>query len=387
MGVVGAGQLARMMYPAAIALDLELVVMGSTPDDPAASIAAHALTAAPTPSVDELEHLAAICDVITVEHELVEPADLAALADRVEIRPTPATLATVTDKVAMRTAMAAAGLPGPRWTVVEPTTNIVTFADAAVFDTTAGAVIKAPRGGYDGRGVILAADHDAVVRAAEDITARCGRALIEERLELEAEIAVIVVRGVDGEIRTYPPVLTVQAEGQCREVRYPSGLDPALERDAVEIARAAASAVAAIGVLAVEMFVVDGSLSVNELAARPHNSGHLTIEAFSTSQFANHLRAVAGLPLGSTAAITERAVMVNLIGAADDAYDPRVALPAVLADDRELAVHLYHKQVRRDRKVGHVTLCSSSESMESLRRRTWAAVMGLGGQVVPESPR
>lgn len=387
VGVVGAGQLARMMYPAAIALDLDLVVMGSTPQDPAALVAAHTLTAAATPTRDDLARLAAICDVVTVEHELVEPDDLAALDTSVAIRPSPTTLATVTDKVAMRTAMDAAGLPGPRWTVIESTTPGSSIRLAPTIAPGDGAVVKAPRGGYDGRGVMLTDDHHTTMTAADEVATRCGRALVEQRLAIDAEIAVLVVRDIDGRMETYPVVLTVQAEGQCREVRYPSGLDPALEHAAVEIARHAARAVEVIGVLAVEMFVVGDALYVNELAARPHNSGHLSIEAFATSQFANHLRAVAGLPLGSTAPLTDRSVMVNLIGVDDQAEDPRHRLAAVLARDRDLAVHLYHKAVRRDRKVGHVTLCSSTEPMESLRRRAWEAAVGLGGQALAERPR
>lgn len=373
-----------MLQQAAIALGIELVTLGERADEPAARVVARHLTGAVPPTLQDLRALAAEVDVITVEHELLDLDAVRSLEEAgVCVAPSSATLARVIDKEMMRTTMQAAGLPGPRWQVIDSPTQI----DAALAEMPAP-VLKVTRGGYDGRGVVLTCDDDHARAEAEGMLAAGHRVLVEQRVPLSAEIAVVAVRSAAGEVRTYAPVRTVQAAGQCRQVDYPCGLDAELIAEAESLAARAAEAVAVVGLLAVEMFVVEGRLMINECAARPHNSGHLTIEAAAVSQFAQHLRAVAALPLGSTAAVVPAATMVNLIGAAAQqgaVPDPRDHLAAGLAVADDAHVHLYDKQVRPERKVGHVTLCATSPDVrpDNLAARAWQVAVALGAQPMP----
>jgi 5-(carboxyamino)imidazole ribonucleotide synthase len=203
--------------------------------------------------------------------------------------------------------------------------------------------------------------------------------LVEPHLDILSELAVIVVRSADGHHVTYDPVSTIQVDGQCRRVDAPARLPGATLESARVLAQRAAEAVAAVGVLAVELFLTRDGLLVNELAARPHNTGHHTLDAAITSQFANHLRAVTDLPLGSPA-LTSAAVTANVIGR-DDHSDPRTRLADALGLDPGIHVHLYGKAPRHDRKLGHVTVCDDDH--DRAVRRVAAAVDSLGGQEVP----
>ncbi len=209
---------------------------------------------------------------------------------------------------------------------------------------------KAPTGGYDGRGVWVVADGRSAAAVLEEAG---GPLLLEPQLGFSHELSVLVVRGRDGDVAAYPAVETVQVDGQCHEVFAPATVTPALDRSARQLAVRVAGAIDLHGLLAVELFVVDGELVLNELAARPHNSGHLTIEACATSQFENHLRAVAGLPLGATDLIVPAAAMANVLGAADGS-DPFASLAAGLAVPG-VAIHRYGKTARPHRKIGHLT--------------------------------
>jgi len=391
IGVVGGGQLAQMLHQSAISLGISMVCLGTDPADPVALAGGELRIGAHRPTATELRSLATEADVITFEHELVDPAMLAELeAAGIRMAPSASTLAMVIDKAEMRRVTTAAGIVGPRWEVADDLAALEPAVDRRI-SAGVGVVLKATTGGYDGRGVVLlpaersAADQRRRALAeGERLLGVAPAVLVEDLVPLDAELAVVVVRGADGQMSTYEPVLTVQADGQCREVRLPSGLEASVVHAAREIACRAAEAVGVVGLLAVELLVSDGRLLLNELAARPHNSGHLTIEAATTSQFENHLRAVAGLAIGSTATTVAEATMVNLIGD-ETATDPRDRLGDGLAADQGAHVHLYAKSVRPERKVGHVTVCAHEPGRDggagATRARAWSVARALGASL------
>lgn len=396
VGVVGGGQLAQMLHQAAIGLGVDCVYLGADPSDPVALAGGAFHLGSARPTAAELQTLAAVVDVITFEHELVDLATLTEMeASGVRFAPGPATLARVIDKAEMRRATTEAGIAAPRWNVVRDPDALASAIESRT-GAGAGVVLKATTGGYDGRGVVLippagsaAETTEQALVAGERLAEHAPAVLVEDLVPLDAELAVVVVRDRHGAMCTYEPVLTVQADGQCREVRLPAGLDDTLIAEARTIAERAAVAVDVVGLLAVELFVSQGRLLLNELAARPHNSGHLTIEAAATSQFENHLRAVAGLPLGPTGTVVDEATMVNLIGA-DDATDPRQRIGDGLSVDPGAHLHLYAKQVRPERKVGHVTVCATPPTSSSARTslgtetsaRAWRVVEALGASLI-----
>jgi 5-(carboxyamino)imidazole ribonucleotide synthase len=378
VGVIGAGQLGQMMVPAAIGLGLELHFLSEDPSDPAAQWSPHHVLGSAL-SREAIAQLAAQTDVVTCEHELLDLTLLAELGDLSEgstaVYPSATTLASVIDKTAMRAAVDAAGIPGPSWRVVQTSSDL----DAVVAEWP-DVVAKAARGGYDGRGLAFVRNGliTPEVRAwSEQIMTgpHPSVLLLEPLLDLEAELAVLVIRGIAGEVVVYDPVRTVQVDGQCRAVIVPHGLGAKVDAEARQIALAIAEQIDAVGVLAVEMFVVGGEVYVNELAARPHNSGHHTIDACVTSQFENHLRAVAGLPLGSSAATGPAAVMVNLI-ARDAESDPRARRDLGLGVDPRVRIHLYGKEPRPQRKVGHMTVVAAD--VEEASAVAWHAVRAMG---------
>jgi 5-(carboxyamino)imidazole ribonucleotide synthase len=371
---VGAGQLGRMLHQAAIALGIDLWFMAEAPGDSAAQVAPDVrVGSAMSPS--DLAAFARECPVVTFEHEVVHLEALADLSAATSFRPGHRALSAVADKIAMRTALAEAGLPIPRWTRADTVGDV-----AAALRQWPDAVIKLSRGGYDGRGVFMVDDPAAGERLASELTATATPLLIEPRLDFDAELAVIAARRPSGETVVYDPVTTHQVDGQCRQVSAPAGVSAALADGARDLAHRLAEALDVVGLVAVELFVVGGDLLVNELAVRPHNTGHHTIDAAITSQFENHVRAVADLPLGDPTLHTP-AVMVNVIGN-DAADDPRVHLDVALALDSGAHVHLYGKEPRPNRKIGHVTVCD--EDLERATRRAWRVVAGLRGDVPDE---
>ncbi|MTV25519.1 5-(carboxyamino)imidazole ribonucleotide synthase [Nitriliruptoraceae bacterium ZYF776] len=342
VGVVGGGQLARMLLAPAARLDLPLVLLAGA-EDAAAPFCRDLVVGAP--DADGLRALAEACDVLTVEHELVDLDAMRQLeAEGHVLRPSPATLAVATDKVRQREVLGPAGVPTAPWTVADDLDTVIAFAT----DHGWPLVLKRPRGGYDGRGVYVAADADT---AAEVLAEVAGPVLVEPALPLDHECAVLVARRPGGEVVVYDPVLTDQRDGMCREVLSPAPLDEAYVTEARRIAHLVADAVAPVGILAIELFVSGGQVLLNELAARPHNAGHVSIEGAATSQFENHLRAVADLPLGSPQPLAP-AVMVNVVGGTTD---PRDHLADALATADDVHVHLYGKDHRPGRKLGHVT--------------------------------
>ncbi|CAI9418439.1 5-(carboxyamino)imidazole ribonucleotide synthase [Nocardioides sp. T2.26MG-1] len=349
LAVIGGGQLARMMAAPANALGLPLRLLAEGEGVSAAQVI-------PDHLVGDYRDLATLrqvtdgCPVVTFDHEHVPTEHLHALEEHgVAVRPGPHALVHAQDKAVMRERLAELDVPCPRNAVV------TTVADVEAFGFPC--VLKTSRGGYDGKGVWFvrsAGDCEEPFRAASEAEVRL---LAEELVEFRRELSALVVRAPSGQAAAYPVVASTQVDGICREVIAPApDLDPELAGQAQEIALRIAGALDVTGVLAVELFETrDGRVLVNELAMRPHNTGHWTQDGAVTSQFENHLRAVMDLPLGSPAPRARWTVMVNILGSDDTTigrlYD---GYPHALARDPLLRVHLYGKELRPGRKVGHV---------------------------------
>ncbi len=348
LAVIGGGQLARMMAQPAIALGLPLRLLAEAEGVSAAQVI-------PDHLVGDYRDLATLrgvvdgCAVVTFDHEHVPTDHLHALEDAgVAVRPGPEALVHAQDKAVMRERLTDLGVPCPRWAVVSSTEEVADFGFPCVLKTT--------RGGYDGKGVWL-------VRSVEEcaeplrVAAEAGvRLLAEEYVEFRRELSALVARAPSGQAAAYPVVATLQVDGICREVVAPApDLDPALATAAQELALRVAGELGVTGILAVELFeTVDGRVLVNELAMRPHNTGHWSQDGAVTSQFENHLRAVMDLPLGSPAPRETWTVMVNILGGQHDTGRLYDGYPHALARDPRLRVHLYGKSLRPGRKVGHV---------------------------------
>jgi 5-(carboxyamino)imidazole ribonucleotide synthase len=369
VGVVGGGQLAHMMGEAASALDLdlELTVLATSPDDSATATCDHVLFGAAT-DADSLHRLTEAVDVITFDHELVDLEVLDALeASGAVLRPSPRSLRYSVDKAFQRSAFSEHGLPVPRFLVVDRADDerLAPFLDGLARPP----VVKSSRGGYDGRGVVVATSHNEALSAIKEMAGH-GEVVVEEQMALRSEVAQLVARATDGTLIFYPVVTTVQRDGMCAEVRFPSELDEHSLAQAQELTRKIADLVEGVGIMAVEYFVTDDGLFINEIALRPHNSGHWTIEGASTSQFAQHLRAVAGVPLGSADVLAPYAVMVNVVGA---------DRPGSLEAARRVGnafVHDYGKSWRPGRKLGHVT--ALGDEPHSPRVRAWDSARAYG---------
>ncbi|HEY9244345.1 MAG TPA: 5-(carboxyamino)imidazole ribonucleotide synthase [Streptosporangiaceae bacterium] len=358
VGMVGAGQLARMTQAASIPLGVRLRVLAGTGTDSAAQVGAD-VRLGDYHSLDDLLAFAAGCDVVTFDHEHVPGQHLAALeAAGVTLAPGPAALRYTQDKLAMRQELTRLGVPCPRFAPVAELSDVTRFADEG-----AGwpVVLKAVSGGYDGRGVWVCDDKFA----AGEVLAHGIALLAEEHVPFRAELAALVARSPHRQGAAYPVVETVQRDGVCHEVLAPApGLSPAMAEEAQRLALQIADSLGVTGLLAVELFDTGGGLLVNELAMRPHNSGHWTIEGARTSQFEQHLRAVLDLPLGSPRPAAGQTVMVNVFGAQDpDLYDKYIH---VMAADPGVKVHVYGKSVRPGRKIGHVTVTGTGEGGENL---------------------
>jgi 5-(carboxyamino)imidazole ribonucleotide synthase len=351
VGIVGGGQLARMSAAPAAALGIGLRVLAASAEESAAQVIRD-VALGRHDDLEALKRFADGCDVVTFDHEHVPPAHLEQLeAMGVAVRPGPSALFHAQDKIHMRQALTDIGIPCPRWSVVTTAAEVEEFADAAGWPV----VLKTSRGGYDGRGVWVLETPAEVAPVLEVPLAAGAQWLVEERIDFVQELSAQVARSPHGQAVAYPVVRTVQANGICAEVVAPApGLAGARAVQAQDIALRIARDLNVTGMLAVEMFDDGYDLYVNELAMRPHNSGHWTIEGATTSQFENHLRAVLDLPLGSPAPVAPCAVMVNILGG--DVGDLYSAYRHVLARDPSVKVHLYGKEVKPGRKVGHVTL-------------------------------
>ena len=352
VGVIGGGQLARMMQQPAIALGVGLRVLATSMEESAAQVVRD-VRLGRHDVLDDVLAFAVGCDVITFDHEHV-PADvLQALEDRgYAVRPSSAALAHAQDKITMREALTRAGMPCPQWVCADTTDDAIAFGDSTGWPIVA----KTSRGGYDGRGVWVLRDQAAVVDLFSEVELGEGvRWLIEECVDFVCELSAQVARSPHGQAVAYPVVRTVQTDGICTEVVAPApGLTDDKAVEAQSVALTVAGALDVVGMLAVELFQTrDGRILINELAMRPHNSGHWSIDGAVTSQFENHLRAVLDLPLGDPSLTAPHAVMVNVLGG--DKPDMYHAYLHTMARDPRLHVHMYGKQVRPGRKNGHVT--------------------------------
>lgn len=369
IGILGGGQLAQMMIQAAISLGLEVAIFEREKDSPAGRLTQHEIVGAWTDPQAQAD-FAARCEVITLESEFVDPQILQQLADRgVPVYPTPATIAQIQDKLTQKQTMQAAGIPVPPFREVSSADDIA----AAGRDLGYPLVLKARRNGYDGYGNFTLHSADDIPAGLEKLQGR--ELMVEGFIPFERELAIMVVRGRDGTIRPYPVVETIQQNHICHVVRAPAAIPAAMQRTATDIAIKAVTAVDGVGIFGVELFMQpDGQLLFNEIAPRPHNSGHYTIEACVTSQFENHLRAVLGWSLGSTALRTPAAVMVNLLGTHSGSADASLITGAFAHEQAH--VHLYGKRlVRPGRKMGHITvLADSIEAAEAIARQAAARV-------------
>jgi 5-(carboxyamino)imidazole ribonucleotide synthase len=368
VGVIGGGQLARMMVPPAIELGIELRVLAET----AGSSAAIAATA-----VGDYRDAATVLafaegvDVVTFDHEHVPQTVLADLvAAGVPVRPGPGALAVAQDKLHMRERLTALGAPVPAWAAVHDAAELGDFLDAH----GGSGVVKTPRGGYDGKGVRVVHDAGGAADWFETIDqhASGGALLVEELVDFRRELAQLVARRPSGDVAAWQLVESVQRDGVCAEVSAPAPGSAALASDARALASSIATGLEVAGVLAVELFETsDGRLLVNELAMRPHNTGHWSIEGAVTSQFEQHLRAVLDLPLGDPSPLNPWAVMVKFLGGPGGESMPD-RYPDALAADPGVKFHSYDTASRPGRKVGHVTATGADLADVQARARAAA---------------
>ncbi|WP_144205852.1 5-(carboxyamino)imidazole ribonucleotide synthase [Mycobacterium tilburgii] len=376
VAMIGGGQLARMTHQAAIALGQRLRVLATSADEPAAQVSPDVVIGLHT-NLDDLRRVAEGVDVLTFDHEHVPTELLEKLvADGINVAPPPQVLVHVQDKLVMRRRLEALGAAVPRYVGLD---SLSQLAEVDAFAGRLGAagdtplVVKAARGGYDGRGVRLARDLADARETTRDYLADGVPVLLEEKVELRRELAALVARSPFGQGAAWPVVETVQDDGICVEVVAPApDLTEYAAARAQQLALWLAAELGVVGVLAVELFeTTDGALLVNELAMRPHNSGHWTMDGSRTSQFEQHLRAVLDYPLGETDAITPVTVMVNVLGAAQR---PRMTLDERLhhlyARMPDARVHLYGKAERPGRKIGHINyLGADAAELPQLRER------------------
>ncbi|WP_430919614.1 5-(carboxyamino)imidazole ribonucleotide synthase [Mycobacterium colombiense] len=380
VAMVGGGQLARMTHQAAIALGQTLRVLATAADEPAALVAPDVVLGSHT-DIDDLRRVAAGADVLTFDHEHVPNELLDKLvAEGVNVAPPPQALVHAQDKLVMRRRLEALGVPVPRYAEIGSVDELDAFARRIAGPV----VVKAVRGGYDGRGVRMARDPLHAREIATAFLADGVPVMAEEQVNLRRELSALVARSPFGQGAAWPVVETVQRDGICVQVIAPA---PELSGEraaaAQQLALRLAAELGVVGVLAVELFeTVDGDLLVNELAMRPHNSGHWTMDGSRTSQFEQHLRAVLDYPLGDTDALGAVTVMANVLGAPE--------IPRMSVDERlhhlfarmpDARVHLYGKQERPGRKVGHINFVRSGpadrDTVAKLRERAELAAHWL----------
>ena len=342
VGVIGAGQLARMMVAPATALGVDLILFAASPNDSGAQITHHVV--GDYTDFEELKKFAELCDVVTFEHELVPLSVIRGLeAAGVRVYPPAHAFVYSQDKAQMREKLNS--YPSPRWKIVTTTSEVETYP----------VIAKALTGGYDGRGVWKITSQEELLQ----LLTSHPKVLIEELISFDSEIAVMVARSPHGQATTWSPTETVQENGICTLTISPAPtISSELAARAQKLALDIAAEVGVVGVMAVEMFVKGDQLFINELAMRPHNSGHWTIDGSRTSQFEQHLRAILDLPLGDPAMTTPFSVMGNILGGEkSDMYRPYLHL---MARNPELKFHQYKKEVRVGRKIGHVTAVGSN---------------------------
>lgn len=360
VAVIGGGQLARMMAPPATNLNITLKALVESPLTSASKVIPASFVGSPK-DLDAVEYLAEGADVLTFEHEHIPAEVLAAMETQLPLHPKPQALQYAQDKLLMRSRLSEINVPVPRWAKATTQAEVQAFGD----ETGWPFIAKTPRGGYDGKGVM-------VVKKASDLTdwIASGTVLLEEKVAFTRELSQLVARSATGEFKAWPLVESIQKDGVCWQVIAPAPEASAeITEQAQEIARTIAEKLDVTGVLAVELFqTADGQLYVNELAMRPHNSGHWTQDGCETSQFEQHLRAVLGMPLGPTTTRPGVWVMQNLLGC--NYPDAAAASAQVMAEIPAAKIHIYGKDVRPGRKLGHVNVGAETvaEAQDLARR-------------------
>jgi 5-(carboxyamino)imidazole ribonucleotide synthase len=363
VGVIGAGQLARMMAVPANDLGIDFKVFAAIPNDSAAQVSHFVL--GDYTNIDSILEFAKSCDVLTFEHELVPQSVIKAVeAAGIKVYPQSESFTYSQDKLEMRKKIAELNLPNPKWQKYQGEGCEIGFP----------LIAKLPSGGYDGRGVFQI-DSEAQL---QELHIKAGTLLLEEKLNFDYEISVMVARSPHDQAATWPATLTIQSDGICTSTVTPvPEISDALANKVQAAALEIASGISLVGVMAVEMFIIGENFYINELALRPHNSGHWSIEGSETSQFEQHLRAILDLPLGSTALRTKFTVMGNVLGGEkSDMYRPYLHL---MARAPNLKFHQYGKEVKPGRKIGHVTMCG--ENLLQLQQEVAHAVDYMNGVI------
>ena len=353
VGVIGGGQLARMMIAPAGKLGIEIKVLAETQDSPAAEAAT---LVGDFTDLETVLNFAQSVDVITFDHEHVPLAILQQLEQQgISVQPSSKALAHAQNKLVMRKALHKIGAPNPIWREVSTALEM----DQFINEHGPEVVVKTPIGGYDGKGVRVVSSSEQVSDwlAGPMLASLGGSLLVEQKVSFKRELAQLSARNPAGDFVSWPVVETRQKNGVCSEVLSPApNISSEMSTEAVKIARLISESLGVTGNLAVEMFeTTEGELLVNELAMRPHNSGHFTIEGSVTSQFEQHLRAVLNLPLGKTDPIRPVAVMANLLGVSDS-QDLLAKRDKVMSLFPEVNIHFYGKAPRLGRKLGHITV-------------------------------
>jgi 5-(carboxyamino)imidazole ribonucleotide synthase len=378
IGVIGGGQLARMLAPAAEALGVRFSVLAETADAPATQVI-NEVTVGDYTDYPTLKAFAETVDVITFDHEHVPPEHLQALVEAGHaVRPGPDALIFAQDKIRMRRRMDELGLPNPAWAEITSAADVEEFAARVGYPF----ILKTPRGGYDGKGVRVIDSLDEAVEWLNEVP----QLLAEEKVDFTRELAVMVGRSPMGQTAVWPVVETWQQNGVCKEAIAPApDLADEKARAITEAILTVAGTLEVTGVMAMEMFETAEGFLINEFAMRPHNTGHWTQDGAVTSQFEQHLRAVLDLPLGSPAAREDVSVMVNILGADhEDLYQPYLH---VMAHDPAVKVHLYGKGVRPGRKVGHVNAYGDDRQLVLARARHAADfIAGVDVDPHPQMP-
>ncbi|MCX6382702.1 MAG: 5-(carboxyamino)imidazole ribonucleotide synthase [Armatimonadetes bacterium] len=361
VGVIGAGQLGRMIALAGIPLDIQFCFLDPAPNSPAGQFCEHILS--PFDDLDGLTHLVKSCDVVTYEFENVPVEAAEFLAQRVTLSPPPNALAVAQDRLSEKTLFVQQGMEVPPFRKVDTLEEL----ESAVKDLGLPAVLKTRRMGYDGKG-------QAVLRSPEDVETAWEQLqgvplILEGFVHFERELSLIGVRDADGNTVFYPLVQNTHREGILRLTLAPApNVSSSLQESAEKLMKGLMDTLNYVGVLTVELFEVGGKLLANEMAPRVHNSGHWTIEGAETSQFENHLRAICGLPLGGTA-VRGSIAMLNLIGEAP-AHSDVMTFP-------ETHLHLYGKSPRPGRKIGHITLLATDDRERAERVRRLERLIGV----------
>ncbi|WP_092928120.1 5-(carboxyamino)imidazole ribonucleotide synthase [Actinopolyspora alba] len=380
VGMVGGGQLARMTHQAAIGLGQSLKVLAASPDESAALVAPNIEIGSHT-DLAALRTFAEGCDAVTFDHEHVPNEHLRALAaEGVAVHPGPDALLHAQDKLVMRRKLRDLELPVPPFAEVGSVTDVLEFGAAHGWPC----VLKTARGGYDGKGVWVLDTPDGARRTTAELLDAGAPLLVEQRVALRRELAVLVARSPFGQGGAWPVVETVQSEGICVRVLAPApDASEELTQRAQDIALRIAEELGVVGVLAVEMFETADGLVINELAMRPHNSGHFSIDGSRTSQFEQHLRAVLDYPLGTTELTAPAVAMGNILAAPTE---PRMSVDErvhhLFARFPGAKLHLYGKTERPGRKVGHVNMLG--ERMDEVSERARLAAHWLAHAEWPD---